>query len=131
MVFATPSRTELNPNKPGKVRLVSNATSEYKAVCLSDELLVGFDLLHGLIGTIFRFREGPTALKADIESVFCKSARSRTRQKLLEVHMVWTINITLLIYSRETSRRTIKTKALSMQETLFSRRCGSYVYEMP
>ena len=28
------------------------------------------DLLHGLIGTIFRFREGPVALTADIESMF-------------------------------------------------------------
>ena len=33
-------------------------------------MLAGPDLLHGLIGTIFRFREGPIALYADIESMF-------------------------------------------------------------
>ena len=35
-----------------------------------DKLLAGPDLLHGLIGTIFRFREGPIDLTADIESMF-------------------------------------------------------------
>ena len=67
MVFATPV---LNPNKPGKVRRVCNAVSKYKEVCLNDKLLAGPDLLHGLIETIFRFREGPIALTADIESMF-------------------------------------------------------------
>ena len=60
----------LNPNKPGKVRRVCNAASKYKEVCLNDKLLAGPDLLHGLIGTIFRFREGPISLTADIESMF-------------------------------------------------------------
>ena len=41
-----------------------------KEVCLNDKLLAGPYLLHGLIGTIFRFREGAIALTADIESMF-------------------------------------------------------------
>ena len=65
-----PHHPVLNPNKPGKVRRVCNAASKYKEVCLNDKLLAGPDLLHGLIGTIFRFREGPIALRADIESMF-------------------------------------------------------------
>ena len=60
----------LNPNKPGKVRRVCTAASKYKEVCLNDKLLAGLDLLHGLIGTIFRFCEGPIALTADINSMF-------------------------------------------------------------
>ena len=68
IVFAT--YPVLNPNKPGKVRRVCNAASKYKEVCLNDKLLAGPDLLHGLIGTIFRLREGPIALTADIESMF-------------------------------------------------------------
>ena len=61
----------LNSNKPGKVRRVfCNAASKYKEVCLNDNLLAGPDLLHGLIGTIFRFREGPIALTDDIELMF-------------------------------------------------------------
>ena len=65
-----PHHQVLNPNKPGKVRRVRNAASNYKEVCLNDKLPAGPDLLHGLIGTIFRFREGPIALTADIESMF-------------------------------------------------------------
>ena len=65
-----PHHPVLNPNKPGKVRRVCNAASKHKEVCLNDKLLAGPDLLHGLIGTIFRFREGPIALTADIESMF-------------------------------------------------------------
>ena len=65
-----PHHPVLNANKPRKVRHVCNAASKYKDVCLNDKLLGGPDLLHGLIGTIFRFREGPIALTADIESMF-------------------------------------------------------------
>ena len=62
-----PHHPVLNPNKPGKVRRVCNAASKYKEVCLNDRLLAGPDLLHGWIGTKFRFRERPIALTADIE----------------------------------------------------------------
>ena len=65
-----PHHPVLNPNKLGKVRRVCNAASKYKEVCLNDKLLTGPDLLHGLIVTIFRFRERPIALTADIESMF-------------------------------------------------------------
>ena len=65
-----PHHPVLNPNRPGKVRRVYNAGSKYKEVCQYDKLLAGPNPLHGLIGTIFRFREGPIALTADIESMF-------------------------------------------------------------
>ena len=65
-----PHHPVLNPNKPGKVRRVCNAAAKYKDVCLNDKLLTGPDLLHGLIRTIFRFREGPIALTAANESMF-------------------------------------------------------------
>ena len=53
-----PHHLVLNPNKPGKVRRVCNAAAKYKDLCLNDQILAGPDLIHGLIGTIFRFREG-------------------------------------------------------------------------
>ena len=37
---------------------------------MNGKLLAGPDLLHGLVATIFRFRERPIALTADIESMF-------------------------------------------------------------
>ena len=61
-----PHNPVLNPNKHDKVRHVCNAASKYKEVCPNDKLLAGPDLLHGLIGTVFRFHEGPIALTADI-----------------------------------------------------------------
>ena len=65
-----PHHPVLNPNKPGKVRRVCNAAAKYKDICLNDKLLAGPDLLYGLIGTLFRFREVPIALTADIEPMF-------------------------------------------------------------
>ena len=65
-----PHHPVLNPIKPGKVRRVCNSAAKYKVVCISDNLLAGDDLLHGLIGTIFRFCEGIIALTADNESMF-------------------------------------------------------------
>ena len=69
-VWYLPHHPVLHPNKPGKSCRVCNAASKYKEVCLNDKLLAGPDLLHGLVETIFRFREGPIALTADIESMF-------------------------------------------------------------
>ena len=66
----SPHHTVLNPNRAGNVRRVCKAASKYKEVFLNDKLLAGLDLLHRLIGTIFKFREGPIALTADIESMF-------------------------------------------------------------
>ena len=65
-----PYHPVLNPNKQGKFRRVCNAAAKYKDICLNDKLFAARDLLHGMIGTIFRFREGSIALTADIESMF-------------------------------------------------------------
>ena len=56
--------------KPEKVRRVCNATEKYHGVALNHKLLPGQDLLHSLIGIIFRFREHQIALSADIEAMF-------------------------------------------------------------
>ena len=68
--WCLPHYPVVRPNKPGKVRRVCNAVAKYKDVCLNDKLLAGPDLIHGLIGTLFRFREGTIALTGDIESMF-------------------------------------------------------------
>ena len=65
-----PHHPVLISNKPGKVRRVCNVAATYNNLCLKGKLLAGHYLLHGLIGTVFRFREGPIALTADIESMF-------------------------------------------------------------
>ena len=60
----------INPNKPGKLRRVSNAKSKFKGVCLNDMLLTGPDLLCNLLGVITRFREGKHPITADIEGMY-------------------------------------------------------------
>ena len=64
-----PHHPVLSSNKPGKVRRDCNAAAK-KDICINDKFIAGPDLLHGLIVTIFRFREGAIALTADVESMF-------------------------------------------------------------
>ena len=78
-----PHHPVLNRNKPGKVRHVCNAAAKYNDVCLNDKLLAGPDLLHGLIRTKCRFRQGPLALTADIESMFLQIQFSERDKRCL------------------------------------------------
>ena len=93
-----PHQPILNPNKPGKVRRVCNAVAKYKDVCLNNKLLAGPDLLHGVIGTIFRFREGPIALTADIESTFLKVQVPERDKSCLRFLWRQTVNELVRIY---------------------------------
>ena len=65
-----PYHAGLNPNKPGKVRMVMDAKAKYNNVSLNDKLLVGPELLNNLCGVLLRFREERVALLANIESMF-------------------------------------------------------------
>ena len=47
-----PHHAVLNPNKPGKVRMVMDAKAKYNNVSLNDKLLVGPDLLNNLCGVL-------------------------------------------------------------------------------
>ena len=96
-----PHHPVLNPNKPGKVRRVCNAAAKYKDVCLNDKLLAGPDLLHGLIGTLFRFREGPIALTADIESRFLQVQVPERDKSCLRLLWRPTVNEPVQIYEYE------------------------------
>ena len=60
----------LNPNKPGKVRVVFDAAAEYGGTSLNNNLLQGPDCTNNLVGVLLRFRQDHTAMVADIESMF-------------------------------------------------------------
>jgi hypothetical protein len=65
-----PHHCVLNPNKPGKVRVVFDAASEWKGASLNNQLMTGPDLMNGLFSVIQRFRLHPIALVADVKEMF-------------------------------------------------------------
>ena len=65
-----PHHAVLNPNKPGKVRVVFDAASKYDRVCLNDKLLAGPDLLNNLVGILMRFRSRKIGIMVDVEQMF-------------------------------------------------------------
>ena len=79
-VWYLPHHPVTNPNKPGKVRRVSNATSTFKGNSLNSNLLTGPDLLNNLVGLLLRFREKPVAITADIEAMFMQVGIIETDQ---------------------------------------------------
>jgi len=66
-----PIFTALNPNKPGKIRLVWNAAAKTNGVCLNDFLLSGPDCLSDpLIEVLLAFRARKVAESGDIAEMF-------------------------------------------------------------
>ena len=65
-----PHHTMLNPNKPGKVRVVFDAAAKHEGTSLNQNLLQGPDRTNNLVGVLLRFRQDWTALMADVEAMF-------------------------------------------------------------
>ncbi|XP_034005864.1 uncharacterized protein LOC117497939 [Trematomus bernacchii] len=59
-----------HPQKPGKIRVVFDSSSQYKGVSLNDVLLSGPNLNNTLIGVLLRFRREQIAVTADVEQMF-------------------------------------------------------------
>lgn len=60
----------LNPNKPGKLRIVWDAAATAQGVSLNSVLLKGPDQLASLTSVIYKFRENPIAICGDIMEMF-------------------------------------------------------------
>ncbi|XP_065094703.1 uncharacterized protein LOC135715317, partial [Ochlerotatus camptorhynchus] len=73
----------LNPNKPGKIRIVWDAAAKVEGVSLNSMLLTGPDLLTPLLSVLYRFRQREVAISGDIREMFMQMLmRSRDRQSL-------------------------------------------------
>ena len=59
-------------NKPGKVRMVFDATAQSEGHSLNSNLFSGPDLLNSLLGVLLRFRKHKIAVVSDIEAMFCQ-----------------------------------------------------------
>ena len=69
-VWYLPHFGVMNPNKPGKVRVVYDCAAKYQGICLNDLLISGPDLTNSLIGVLLRFRVHLVAFTADIRGMF-------------------------------------------------------------
>ena len=65
-----PIHPVVNPNKPGKVRVVNDAAAVFGNESLNSNLVSGPDLLSSLAGVLLRFRVGAVAIAADVEAMF-------------------------------------------------------------
>ena len=74
----------MSPNKPGKVRRVSNAASKFKGQSLNSNLITDPDLLANPTWVFLRFRKFGIATLADIEGMFMQTtiqAEERSAQR--------------------------------------------------
>ncbi|XP_053691197.1 uncharacterized protein LOC128739725 [Sabethes cyaneus] len=69
-----PTFPVLNPNKPGKIRIVWDAAASVHGVCLNTVLLTGPDLMSSLISVLYQFREYRIAICGDIREMFLQIA---------------------------------------------------------
>ena len=65
-----PHHPVVQPHKPGKVRRVLNGAAKFHGQSLNSALLAGPGLLQSLIHILFRIRQYPFAVSADIEGMF-------------------------------------------------------------
>ncbi|XP_055645616.1 uncharacterized protein LOC129782482 [Toxorhynchites rutilus septentrionalis] len=69
-IWFLPLGAVVNPKKPGKVRLIWDASSKVDGISLNTLLLKGPDELTSLLHVLFRFRQFPVAVTADIKEMF-------------------------------------------------------------
>ncbi|XP_058816368.1 uncharacterized protein LOC131679652 [Topomyia yanbarensis] len=73
----------VNPNKPGKLRIVWDAAAKVAGVSLNSFLLTGPDLLTSLLSVLHRFREFRIAITGDIREMFLQVMMNENDQQCL------------------------------------------------
>ncbi|XP_062703954.1 uncharacterized protein LOC134286358 [Aedes albopictus] len=75
-----PTFPVINPNKPGKIRIVWDAAATAHGVSLNSMLLTGPDLLSSLVAVLNQFRENRIGICGDIREMFLQIGIRREDQ---------------------------------------------------
>ena len=89
-IWYLPHHPAINPQKPGKVRRVTNAASKFGGISLNFCLETGPDLLNNMFGLFKRFREKPIAVSGDIERMLMQIGIKEDNQNVLR--FLWPTN---------------------------------------
>ena len=73
-----------HPQKPDKIRVVFDCSSEFQGRSLNKELLSGPDLTNQIVGVLSRLWENEIALMSDIESMFYQVRVSEEHRRFLK-----------------------------------------------
>ena len=76
-----------NLNKPGKIRMVFDCSTEVGGESINRNLMTGPDITNQLIGVIIQFQEENVAIMADIEAVLYE-VKVAEKQKFLVIPVV-------------------------------------------
>ena len=69
-MWYVPHHPVLNPNKPGKVRIVYDCAAQSHGTSLNENLMKGPDYVNSLMGVLLRFCAGKIAVVSDIKKMF-------------------------------------------------------------
>ena len=82
-----PYHSVVSTNKPGKLRVVYDAGTQYRNTSLNQNLIKGPDFLKNLVGVLIRFRKGKIAATSDIQQMFHQIRVRKSDQDVLR--FVW------------------------------------------
>ena len=82
-VWYLPHHGVYHPQKPDKIRVVLDCSSELNGRSINKELLMGPDLTNQLMGVLTRFRQEEVAVMADIEKMYFQILAADEHRSLL------------------------------------------------
>lgn len=79
-IWYIPHHGVYHPKKPGKIRVVFDASAEFKGTSLNRHLLPGPDLTKNLTGVLSHFWKEPVALCATLKECFTRWASTKSTE---------------------------------------------------